>query len=129
MALPLTPQYHVRHFELEFKSWRMQSLVQCLSALPLLITLKIKGFCSYCIPTYGWLSASTWDQILQNLKALQRVNIDIAFGIPMRLKVKTSKGFNERVAQYTQTTKRINLAAVEKADPPYIRCVQLTALL
>ena len=44
MSLACTPQYHIRHLDLDFKSWKLESLVQLLSTLPLLIALKVQGF-------------------------------------------------------------------------------------
>src|ERR1700722_2449012 len=128
MTLSLTPQYHVRHLDLDFKGWRLHSLVEFLSALPLLITLKIKGSCC-CNQTIGWIYINTWDQMLQNLKVLQRVAIDIYLAIPMSSKEKSAKTFNKLAAQKIQTCKRINLTVGPRTKQPGMGGVQISAAL
>lgn len=128
MTLSLTPQYHVRHIDLVVSNWKLSLLVELLSALPLLITLEIKGS-SCCNQTIDWLYINMWDQMLQNLKALQRAVIDICLAIPMTLNEKTVRTFNEIVAQKTQTCKRINLTAGRRIKKPGIGGIQISASL
>jgi hypothetical protein len=128
MSLSLTAQYHVHHLDLNFKSWKLHLLAEFLSTLPLLITLKIKGFCC-CNHIIGWLNIDIWDQILQNLTKLQRVAIEICLAIPMRLREKSAQRFNESAAQKIQTCKRINLTAGRKIKKPNVGCVEISASL
>ncbi len=128
ITISLTPQYHIRHLDLNFKSWKLHLLAEFLSTLPLLITLKIKGFCC-CNHIIGWLNIDMWDQILQNLTKLQRVAIEICLAIPMRLREKSAQRFNESAAQKIQTCKRINLTAGRKIKKPNVGCVEISASL
>jgi hypothetical protein len=128
MSLSLTPKYHVHHLDLNFKSWKLHLLAEFLSALPLLIMLKIKGFCC-CNHIIGWLNINMWDQILQKLTKLQRVSIEICLAIPIRLREKSAKSFNESAAQRIQTCKRINLTAGRRIKAPNVGCVEISASL
>ncbi|CAF4135658.1 unnamed protein product [Rotaria sp. Silwood2] len=96
ISLNFTRQYDVRHLDLQFQCWKLQSLVKILSAMPLLITLKIKGHCC-CNEVYGWLYLDDWDKMLQNLKALQQVDIDICLAIPFSLRQKITFEFPPRL--------------------------------
>jgi len=80
-------------------------LVELLPSLPLLIELKVKG----CGQTPGWLRVNNWDRMLQNLKALQRVAIDIRICYPIETREEVIQNFNEKAAQKIQTCKRVNL--------------------
>ncbi len=128
ITISLTPQYHIRHLDLNFKSWKLHSLVEFLSALPSLVTLKIQGFCC-CNYIYGWLNIDMWDQILQNLNALHQVAIEICLAMPMRLREKSANTFNQRAAQKIQTCKRINLTAGQRIKEPNRGCLQISASL
>ncbi|CAM4975516.1 unnamed protein product [Rotaria socialis] len=108
--LPLRRQYHIRRLDLDFKQWRLHLLVEFLSAMPSLIALTIKGFCC-CNNIYFWIYVDRWDQMLQNLKALQRVAIEIYLALPIRLRKGCAKSFNESEAEKFETCKRINLVA------------------
>jgi hypothetical protein len=101
----LEPEYHVRCLDLDFNNWNVYMLDKLLPNLPLLTELKVKG----CGQTPGWLRVNIWDQMLQNLKALQRVAIDIAMFCPSQTREKIIRDFNEKAAQRLQTCKRINL--------------------
>ncbi len=124
----ITPQYHIRHLDLDFRGWKLESLVELLSALPLLNLLKVKGFCC-CNYVYGWLCADIWDEMLQKLPALQQVHIDICLAIPMRLREKTAASFNNKAAERIQTCKRINLTAGRRTEGSHQGCVQISASL
>ncbi|CAF4190691.1 unnamed protein product [Rotaria magnacalcarata] len=87
--LPLRRQYHIRRLDLDFKQWRLHLLVEFLSAMPSLIALTIKGFCC-CNNIYFWIYVDRWDQMLQNLKALQRVAIEIYLALPIRTNISGS---------------------------------------
>ncbi|CAF2520035.1 unnamed protein product [Rotaria sp. Silwood2] len=128
ISLNFTRQYDVRHLDLQFQCWKLQSLVKILSAMPLLITLKIKGHCC-CNEVYGWLYLDDWDKMLQNLKALQQVDIDICLAIPFSLRQKSAATFNKLSAQKIQTCKRINLTAERRTKTPGSGCVQISASL
>jgi hypothetical protein len=124
----ITPQYHIRHLDLDFRGWKLESLVELLSALPLLNLLKVKGFCC-CNYVYGWLCADIWDEMLQKLPALQQVHIDICLAIPMRLREKTAASFNNKAAERIQTCKRIKLTAGRRTEGSHQGCVQISASL
>ncbi|CAF2955473.1 unnamed protein product [Rotaria sp. Silwood2] len=128
ISLDFTRQYDVRHLDLQFQCWKLQSLVKILSAMPLLITLKVKDH-SCCNEIYGWLCIDVWDEMLQNLKALQRVDIDICLAIPFHLRQKTAARFNELSAQKIQTCKRISLIAGPRTRNSGLGCVQISASL
>jgi hypothetical protein len=68
------PQYHVRFLGIALRSSNMCRLERLLSFLPLLIELKLKG--RVCCSS-SWYVPGVWDEMLQNLKALQRVAIDL----------------------------------------------------
>ena len=78
---------------------------------------------------YFWLYADRWDQMLQNLKALQRVSIEIYLALPIRLRQKCVKSFNESVAEKFETCKRINLVAGRRTKKPGVGFVQISASL
>jgi hypothetical protein len=124
----ITPQHHIRHLDLDFRGWKLQSLVELLSALPLLNLLKVKGF-SCCNYVYDWLYIDLWDEILQKLSALQQVHIDICLAIPMRLWKKTATSFNNEAAEKIETCKRINLTAGQTTEKPHQGCVRISASL
>ncbi|CAF1278400.1 unnamed protein product [Adineta steineri] len=126
IPLEITKQYDVRHLTLQFNSWRLQSLVQLLSVMPSLIILNVKGR-SCCNDVYGWLYIGVWDEMLQKLKALEGVNIDICLSIPFRLREKFAAKFNEHAAEKFQTCKRINLKAERRTKDPGNGCVQISA--
>jgi hypothetical protein len=128
MHLSLTAQYHIRHLDLDFKSWMFKSLVEFLSALPLLVTLKIKGYCCCCQST-GWLNINIWDAMLQKLTALQRVAIEICLDTPMRRREQSATMFNEASAEKIQTCKRINLTVGRRIKKPNEGCVEISASL
>jgi len=72
--------------------------------LPLFIRLrlKVKG----CGQTPGWLSVPLWDKMLQNLKALQQVNVDIYICYPLGARTQERiQEFNTAVVQKTETCK------------------------
>ena len=80
----------------------MYLLEDLLNSLPLLIRLKVKG----CGQTFGWFCVLRWDKMLQNLKALQQVNIDIYICYPSGAGRKERiEKFNTAVAQKTETNK------------------------
>ena len=119
-----TPQYHVRSLDLDFNNWRVHLLEELLDSLPLLIKLKVKGYGQ----TPGWFSVPQWDKMLQNLKALQQVNIDIYICWPSeRTAQETIEKFNTAVAPKTETCKRINLTLGMKNY--LLGCFQFSALL
>lgn len=126
IPLDFTRQYDVRHLDLQFKCWKLQSLVKLLSAMPLLITLKVKGY-SCCNEIYGWLCINVWDEILQKLNALQEVDIDICLAIHFSLREKSAATFNKLAVQKIQTCKRINLTAGKRTQNPGAGCVQISA--
>ena len=101
----IEPHYHVRCLYLDFNNWRVQTLIDLLSFLPLLVELTITG----CGHVGNWLWFHIWDRMLQKLKALQRVAIDIYICHPISTKQEKIQKFNEQVAQAIQTCKRINL--------------------
>jgi hypothetical protein len=125
VPIPITPQYHVRYLDLEFNGWRLRFLVDLLSYLPLLVTLKVKG----CGSIYYWLSIGSWHPMLQNLKALQFVDIDIYTLMPFSLRMEMVKRFNEAAAQKIDTCKRINLTADRRTKRPDEGCIQISASL
>ena len=91
--------HHVRSLNLDFNNWRVYLLEDLLDSLPLLIRLKVKG----CGQTYGWFCVLRWDKMLQNLKALQQVNIDIYICDPSGAGRKERiEKFNTAVAQKTE---------------------------
>ena len=102
---PIEHQYHVRCLDLMFTNWCMDTLIDLLSCLPLLVELKIIGYGHL----GGWLLFYKWDRMLQKLKALQRVTIDIYIYYPISTVLKKIQEFNEEVSQAVQTCKRINL--------------------
>ncbi len=119
----IQPQYHVRCLNLDFNNWGVYLLVELLPSVPLLVELKVKG----CGQTGGWLYVNIWDQMLQNLKALQRVAIDIYICWPTDMKEKIIRDFNKNAAQKIQTCKRINLTLGHKR--PGWGCFQFSASL
>jgi hypothetical protein len=130
ISLSLTPQYHIRHLDLNFKSWKLHWLLELLSALPSLVTLKIRGFfCYNCV--FGWLDIDKWAQILQNLKALHRVDIviQICLALPFRLRRKIANRFNRLAAQKIETCKRINLTAGRRIKRPNAGGIGISASL
>ena len=99
VPIHLTPQYHVRSLDLDFNNWGVYLLEDLLNSLPLLIKLKVKG----CGQTCGWFNVPWWDTMLQNLKALQQVNIDIYICYPSGAGRKERiEKFNTAVAQKTE---------------------------
>jgi hypothetical protein len=76
-----------------------------LTFLPLLVELKIKG----CAQTPHWYFPIIWERMVQNLKALQRVSIDIDNCYPAEKPENRLRRFNDSVAQQFDTCKRINL--------------------
>ena len=116
--------HHVRSLDLDFNNWRVHLLEELLDSLPLLIKLKVKGYGQ----TPGWFSVPQWDKMLQNLKALQQVNIDIYICWPSGAGTKDRiEKFNTAVAQKTETCKRINLTLGMKNNRS--GCFQFSALL
>jgi hypothetical protein len=128
ITLSLTPEYHIRHLDLNFKNWKLHSLVEFLSTLPSLVTLQFKSFCC-CNYIYSWLNIDMWDQTLQNLNALHRIAIDIRLAIPMRLRNKSVNTFNQLAAQKIETCKRINLTVAWRIKQPNRGCLQISASL
>ena len=126
IPLDFTRQYDVRHLDLQFQCWKLQSLVKLLSAIPLLITLKIKGY-SCCNGIYGWFCIDVWDEMLQKLTALQGVDIDICLAIPFSSREKSAATFNRLAAEKVQTCKRINLTAERRTKNTGAGCVQISA--
>jgi hypothetical protein len=104
----------------------LQSLVKLLSAIPLLITLKVKGY-SCCNEIYGWFCIDVWDEMLQTLTALQGVDIDICLAISFRSREKSAANFNRLAAEKLQTCKRINLTAERRTKNTGAGCVQISA--
>ena len=124
VPIHLTPQYHVRSLDLDFNNWPVYLLEELFDSLPLLIRLKVKG----CGQTRGWFIVSLWDKMLQNLKALQQVNIDIYICSPSGGRPQERiQEFNTAVAQKTETYKRINLTLGLKNQ--HTSCFQFSALL
>lgn len=121
----IEPHYHVRCLNLDFNNWRVYLLVELLPSVPLLVELKVKG----CGQTAGWLSVTIWDQMLQNLKALQRVDIDIYIYWPIETYKEIIKDFNENAAKKIQTCKRINLTLGTRTKQPGRGCFQFRASL
>ena len=125
---PPTPQYHVQHLDMNFKSWKFHLFANCLSALPSLITLKIIGFCC-CNHAYGWLGIERWDEILQKLPALQQVAIDIYLALPFSSREKAVNKFNEYAEQRIETCKRVNLKAGKPIEKFRGGDIEITASL
>ena len=125
---PPTPQYHVQHLDMNFKSWKFPLLADCLSALPSLITLKIIGF-GCCNHAYGWLGIERWDEILRKLPALQQVAIDIYLSLPFSLREKAVNKFNEYAEQRIETCKRVNLKAGKSIEKFRGGGIEITASL
>jgi len=121
----LEPQYHVRFLDLNFNNWCVQLLKELLPSLPLLVGLKLKG----CGQTPGWFYVCIWDQMLQNLKALQHVDIDIYICYPVRKKQEWIQEFNDDVAQKIETCKRIHLTLGIRKKKPGLGCFQFSASL
>jgi hypothetical protein len=122
----IEPHYHVRCLYLDFNNWRVQTLIDLLSSLPLLVELRITG----CGQLGSWLWFHIWDRMLQKLKAFQRVDIDIFICHPIssRKQQKIQK-FNKQVARAIQTCKRINLTLGIRNKKPGLGCFQLSASL
>jgi hypothetical protein len=97
--------YNIRSLDLDFNNWRMFMLEEFLTFLPLLVELKIKG----CAQTIHWYFPIIWERMLQNLKALQRVSIDIDNCYPAEKPESRLRRFNDSVAQEFDICKRINL--------------------
>jgi len=123
--LCIKPQYHVRYLDLKISCWRMKYLIDLLVALPLLVSLKITGSAYL----YFWLHIDTWETMLQHLKALQYVNIDIYTGMPIAYRIEMVNRFNKMAAEKIDTCKRINLTAGERNRRPGVGLVQISASL
>ena len=125
VPIPIKPQYHVRYLNLEFSNWRIAFLVDLLSSLPLLVTLKIKGS-GY---IYYWLFIDTWHSMLQKLRALQFVDIDIYTLMPFIYRTEMVNRFNKAAVQKIDTCKRINLTAGRRTKAPGVGLIQISASL
>jgi hypothetical protein len=108
--------YNIRSLDLDFNNWRMFMLEKFLTFLPLLIRLKIKGMAQ----TIHWYFPIIWEGMLQNLKALQRVSIDIENFYPAENPENRLRRFNNSVAQNFNICKRINLTLAKSNK--YLRC-------
>jgi hypothetical protein len=97
--------YNICSLNLDFNNWRICMLDDLLTFLPLLVELKIKG----CAQTFHWYFPIIWERMLQNLKALQRVSIDIDNFYPAEKPENRLRRFNDSVAQQFDICKRINL--------------------
>ncbi len=97
--------YNIRSLDLDFNNWRICMLDNLLTFFPLLVELKIKG----CAQTFHWYFPIIWERMLQNLKALQRVSIDIDNFYPAEKPENRLRRFNDSVAQQFDICKRINL--------------------
>jgi hypothetical protein len=126
IPLDFTRQYNVRHLNLQFQCWKLQSLVKPLCAMPLLITLIVEGY-SCCSEMYGGLCIDVWHEMLHKLNALKRVDIDICLGIPFSSREKSAATFNKLGAEKIETCKRINLTAKRRTENPGAGCVQISA--
>ncbi len=122
---PIEPQYHVRCLDLDFNNWRVNTLIDLLSCLPLLVELKIVG----CGQVGNWLWFHIWDRMLQKLKALQRATIDIYICHPISTVREKIQKFNGEVSQAIQTCKRINLTLGKRTQKRGYGCFQLSASL
>ncbi|CAF3472845.1 unnamed protein product [Rotaria socialis] len=125
IPIPIQPQYRVRYLNLDFNNWPIQYLADLLSSIPLLVTLIVKG----CGQTGGWLYIGIWHKMLQDLKALKYVNIDIYIALPFSYYPKIIKAFNEIAEQNIFTCKRINLAVKRRNVKPCIGGLQFNASL
>jgi hypothetical protein len=103
----------------------VQTLIDLLSSLPLLVELRITG----CGQLGSWLWFHIWDRMLQKLKALQRVDIDIFIFHPISAKQEKIQKFNKQVSQAIQTCKRINLTLGIRNKKRGFGCFQLSASL
>jgi hypothetical protein len=121
----IEPQYHIRCLNLDFNNWYVQTLIQLLSSLPLLIELRIKG----CAQVGGWLCFHVWDRMFEKLKALQRVTIDIYVFHPISERQEKIKKFNGQVSEAIQTCKRINLTLGIRSKQRGFGCFQFSASL
>ena len=101
----LEPLYNIRSLDLDFNNWRVFMLEELLFSLPSLVELKIKGFAQ----TVNWYFPFNWERMLQNLKALQRVFIDIYNCYPAEIPQNRLRRFKNAVEQECNLCKRINL--------------------
>jgi hypothetical protein len=101
----LEPLYNIRSLDLDFNNWRVFMLEELLSSLPSLVELKIKGLAQ----TVNWYFPFNWERMLQNLKALQRVSIDIENFYPAEIPQNRLRRFKDAVEQEFNICKRINL--------------------
>jgi hypothetical protein len=121
----LEPQYNVRSLDLDFNNWNTRMLEELLSSLPLLVELKIKG----CAQTINWYFVHIWDRMLQNLKALQRVSIDIYDAYPAEIRQNRLRRFHEAVEHEFEICKRINLTLETRTKQPGRGWFQISASL
>jgi len=101
----LEPLYNIRSLDLDFNNWRAFMLEELLSSLPSLVELKIKGLSQ----TVNWYFPFIWERMLQNLKALQRVSINIHNFYPVEIPQNRLRRFKDAVEQECNVCKRINL--------------------
>jgi len=121
------PQYHVRFLDIALRSSNMWRLERLLSSLPLLIELKFKG--RVCCSS-SWYFPGVWDEMLQNLKALQRVAIDLEICYPKRISKSFLQIFMNAVEENFEACKRINWTLGTKPRGPGMRdFLHLTASL
>lgn len=101
----LEPLYNIRSLDLDFNNWHASILEELLSSLPSLVELKIKGLSQ----SANWYFPFIWERMLQNLKALQRVSIDIENFYPAEIPEDRLRSFKDAVEQEFNVCKRINL--------------------
>lgn len=99
------PLHNIRSLDLDFNNWRISMLKELLTFLPSLVELKIKGV-AQCV---NWYFPIIWEGILKNLKALQRVFIDIDNFYPAEKPENRLRRFKDSVEQNFKVCKRINL--------------------
>jgi hypothetical protein len=80
----------------------MRRLETLLFFLPLLIELKLEGRVC-CSPR--WFFPGVWNEILQNLKALQRITIDLEIVYPKPIRRKLLKTVNNTIEQKFEACK------------------------
>ncbi len=113
----LEAQFHARFLDITLICSNMQKLERLLSFLPLLIELKRKGRVC-CSPR--WYFPSVWEKVLQNLKALQRVAIDLEICYPKLIRQNLLQIVNDVIEQKFEACKRINMAVGTKPRAPGI---------
>jgi len=127
MALLSTPQYHIKHLNIQFKIWSLHSLAKLLSALPSLVTIKIGGI--DCFHVDSWLNIDVWNQIFENLPSLEQVNIAIWLALRIETKKEAVENFTDSVENKFEKCKRVNLKVGKRNQRPYIGYLEVSASL